>query len=417
VVWAGLALLAGGGPAGAQTTFNEALDAQLDGATTGGGAFEPCVRLVGGDRDPVTGAPIGFGPQLTQICTTIPPGAGAASASSQASSGGGVAPETPVERRLRALRGDEEEAGGAQAAARLDSGVSVFFSADFGDRDREQTAFEDGYGSDLWAVTAGADYPFSESVVGGLAFNYTSWNGDYDTGGGFESNAYGLIGYASIRPADRFFVDAMLGYAWKDFSEDRRRFYTREIVNAGLVPGQAETQVFGGRVDSDRDDGVFSGRVLVGYDHPLQGFTVGPRLALDFAYTDMDGYSEKGTTGLELKYASDSRTSVKSRLGLYGSSAISTGFGVVVPHASADWVHEFADDRRAVSAQFVQDLRSNPTRFSFDTDKPDRNAYELAAGAVLVLPHGVQAFANVRWLTGDEYYDSVVGVLGVRIDM
>jgi outer membrane autotransporter protein len=96
--------------------------------------------------------------------------------------------------------------------------------------------------------------------------------------------------------------------------------------------------------------------------------------------------------------------------------AISTGFGVIVPQLNGNWVHEFADDRRSTSVRFVQDLRSDPTQFSFDTDAPDRNFFEVGAGVVLVLPHGYQAFANIRSIQGNDLIDSTAGSLGVRLE-
>ncbi|MDJ0863224.1 MAG: autotransporter outer membrane beta-barrel domain-containing protein [Gammaproteobacteria bacterium] len=389
-------------------TFNDAINAQLewDGARFG------CARLVGGSpRDtnadsPTFGQPLEFGPELADICGEVRPGPGP---TSNSSAGSGVATVSPtVMRRLRRLGEEEEDAGGgasADAEVGLGSGFSVFLSGDYEDLDRNRTAFEDGYDSDIWGVTLGADYLFGKSVVAGLAFNFKRWDGDFDTGGGFENDYYGAIAYASFLPLERLFIDLSLGYSRIDVSEDRRRFYENE-----------EGTQFGGRVDSDRDDNEFSGLLQLGYDFSLRQFTFGPRLALDWKYTDIDSYTEKGSTGLELKYDDDDETSVQSRVGLQASMAISTRFGVILPQLNADWIHEFSDDRRSTSVQFVQDFRDNPGKFTFQNDSPDENFYELGASIALVLPRGFQAFANVRRIQEHQYFDSTAGTVGVRFD-
>jgi len=95
--------------------------------------------------------------------------------------------------------------------------------------------------------------------------------------------------------------------------------------------------------------------------------------------------------------------------------SISTGFGVLVPQLGVNWIHEYGDNQRSVSAQFAQDLRDNPTKFSFETDKPDRDFFELSAGVSAVLPHNIQAFVNYRILVGHDFYDNQVGTAGLRV--
>ena len=414
---AALVLLASQPQALADVTFNDALDTQLDGVTSSTGVFVPCTRLVATDRNTATGVPIGFGPQLTEICSSIPPaGAGGGVSAGAASAGGGVTASVPVvEQRQRKLREEEkegEDVGGDQEIS-LGSGFSVFFSAEYENLDRDQTAFEDGYDSDVWGLALGADYLVNNLMVAGLALNLNRWDGDYDSGGGFDTDSYGATAFASFLPLKRLFIDVAVGYARNDISEDRRRAYDRVITDTST--GTITPQAFGGRTDADRDDNMWSAVLRLGYDFPINQFTIGPRFALDWRYTDIDGYTEKGNTGLELQYQGDSRTLLQSKLGLQASMAIGTHIGVFVPQVSGNWVHEFADDQRSISAQFVQDLRANPTRFSFDTDNPDRNWWEFGAGVVLVMPRGIQAFLNVQTLQNHKFIDSTAGSAGLRV--
>ena len=157
----------------------------------------------------------------------------------------------------------------------------------------------------------------------------------------------------------------------------------------------------------------------MGYDYPIRQFTIGPRLALNYVSTDFDSYAEKGKngdTGLELKFDKDSRVSFQSKLGMQASMAVSTAFGVVVPQINGNWIHEYSDNQRSISVQFVQDYRDNPAKFSFQTPKPDRDFYEVSAGLLFALPHGIQTFANYRILLGNEYFDSQFATAGIRVE-
>jgi len=405
-------------------TFSDAINAQL--------AFDPnnlgengnplaCARLVGGsprDEDPNSDhidEPLDFGSELALICgeLAVTPPADA----TNSTGGAGASPVSGlVSNRLRAFREEEcqegekqckEKGAGASADAETDlgSGLSVFVSANYQDLDRDTTDFEDGYDSDLWGVTIGTEYVISDTLAAGLALNYTHWDGNFDSGGRFDKNSYGPIVYASFFPREGVFADLVLGYNRIDVSSKRRRTYTAE-----------DGALFGGNVEGDPDDNEFSTSLLVGIDYPIRQFTVGPRLGLDFGYTDLDGYSESGTTGLELNFEADSETSLQSRLGLQGSMAISTTFAVLVPQVRGDWVHEFADDQRSISARFVQDLRDNPTSFGFENEEPDRDFFEINAGIVAVFPHDIQVFVNYWTLQGDKYLDSHAGSVGMRVD-
>ena len=408
-----LAALSGSRSAAAQT-FSDAINAQL--------AFDPaselgCARLVGGSpRDPFTEEPLDFGPELADICGPVRPGSGQ-TPGSNATGGAGASPVSGlVAARLRAFR-DEEcnegekdcEARGAGASADaetdLGSGFSVFASANYQDLDRDGTDYEDGYDSDLWGVLAGAEYMISDTLAAGVALNYTNWDGDFDSGGRFDKDLYGAVVYASFFPREGVFADLVLGYNRTDVSSKRRRNYSNELDDT-----------FGGEISSNPDDNEFSTSLLVGIDYPVRQFTVGPRLGLDFVYTDLDGYSESGSTGLELDFDGDTETSLQSRLGMQASMAISTTFAVFVPQVRGDWVHEYANDQRSISARFVQDFRENPTRFSFENERPDRDFFEINAGIVAVLQHDIQAFANFWTLQGDKFLDSHAGSIGVRMD-
>ena len=348
----------------------------------------------------------GFGANLNAICDFPAAGAGSSTGGTAGASQGSA---TSVLQRLRGAReeeGDEKSGGtGADTSAEMGKGFGVFISGDYEVLDRDRTTFEDGYDSDIFGVTAGGDYVVRDWLVAGLAFNYNNNNGDFDGGGDFDTDTYGPILFASFVPAPAFFADVAVGYAWKDYSVDRAVSFTQA------------NGTFGGTASGDTDGEEVSVRAAAGYDHAIGNITIGPRVGLNFTHTDIDGFTETGSTGLELKFDDQDIDSLQGTVGVQASMAISTGFGVLVPQVNFDWVHEFEDDQRSIDVQFAGDLRAAPTKFSFQEEAPDRDFFELGIGLVAVLPNGLQPFANFRTLLGHSDFDSFSGSLGLRVDM
>jgi len=334
-----------------------------------------------------------FGPQLTQICQ----GGGAASTTGGTVGGetrGGGEEQRSVFRRLRQR----------QAAASADTGgaLSLFGSVDYQNYDKDTTRFETGFDRDTVGGTTGADYLFRNGLVLGTAVSYGHEFGSYDGGGGFDHDAYGILVYGSFVPITSMFVDAVVGYTWKDYSFDRQATFAR--------PGLSTRGPTSGETDGDE----FKIGVNVGYDFLFGRFTVGPRVGVLYRETTIAGFRESGSTGLELAYDNQNVQSLTTTVGVFGSVAISTGFGVIVPQASADYVHEFLDDQRSVGFRLVQDP-SVGRKYLFQTDPPDRDYFNLGVGVSMVLANGFQPFLNFRELVGYRDRSSHTVTLGLRV--
>ena len=224
-------------------------------------------------------------------------------------------------------------------------------------------------------------------------------------GGNFDTDSYGVLAYGSIMPIPAMFLDISLGYTRHNYDLKRPVQY--------VTLGGAQ---FGSNARSDSDGNEFRIQALTGYDHTIGNITVGPRVGVNYSHLSIDDYKERGGGGLALEYDDQTVKSLQTTVGLQGSMAINTSYGVWVPQATADYVHEFENDRRSIDVQFVEDNRANATKFSFNNDKPDRNFFNLGIGTVLVLPNGIQPFVNFRALVGHSQFDNYAGTIGVRIE-
>jgi outer membrane autotransporter protein len=385
-------------------TYNQTIDSLL--------GISDDALCAGLDLDP-PGNVDGLGSELSTICTV--PG-GNATPSGSSSSAGSAASTVQfaaliVQERLRTAREAEGEQGGTGGGASSDTvvdlggGFGVFFSAGYESLNKNNNRFEDGYDSDIVNTTAGVDYKISDWLVAGVAFNYSNFDGSYDNGGGFDTNSYGGLFYASVLPTERSFVDVTLGYARQDYDQKQNVSWNDEFG-----------RTFAGRVKGDYDGNEFSAGFLSGYDFPIDNFTIGPRLGVNWIRVDQDGYDEKGSTGLELAVNSNTQTSVQSSLGFLATAAFSTDFGVLVPQFGASWIHEYAEVHRNVKAHFVQDNRPDPTTFTYKREKPVRDWGDLSLGVSAVLPNGLQPFANFGTMVGNGRFTSYAGTLGMRAD-
>lgn len=276
---------------------------------------------------------------------------------------------------------------------------------------RDVTTFQDGYKSTILGITAGSDYRFNSQTVAGIAMNYANTHGDFKNGGDFNTNSLGFILFGSYLPTDRSFVQITGGYSNNTYSVSR----SAQALILGVAGGP--DRPLSGLPSSSSNGDVFSLNAITGYDQPVGMFTVGPRVGFNYTNTHVGDHTETSGGGLGLKYDDQWINSVQSVLGVQAQAAISTGVGVLVPQVNADYIHEFANSQRFITASFVEDLRANPLKFTFQNEVPVRNYFNVGTGLVAVLPNGLQLFVNFRTMVGNEQFNNYAGTFGLRVEM
>jgi uncharacterized protein with beta-barrel porin domain len=294
----------------------------------------------------------------------------------------------------------------------------VFGSGNFERFDKDVTRFEPGYTSNNGGLTIGGDYRLHPRLLLGAAFNYSRISGKFDhNGGDFDTDSFGALLYSSILPMPRLFVDIVAGYARKHYTVNR----AVSAIGSGpgflglppIFPPLPFPSVIG-NVLSDTDGNEYLAALHFGYDFHLVNVTIGPRGGVDYKYTTLDGFRERGSTGLELVYDPQHQTSLRTSVGAFASIALSTRIGVLVPQGTFEYLHEFDNNQRAIYFRFSEDFGRR--RFRFQTDPPDRDYFQLGGGLIIVLPRGVSPFVNYRALVG--YRDQLSHTVnaGLRVD-
>ena len=384
-------------------TLDEAVITQLE---------NDCVVLNGGPRMFPT-IP-GLGANLSSICPAAPPTSSGGSGSMSAAGGGTGTTQTAIavsQRELTRRRNGEEteepEGSNLDASKDFGNGFAVFLSGQFETLDRDDTRFEGGYDSDIWRVTLGGDFRFTDWLVAGLGFNYDRWNGNFNSGGNFEVDSYGPLIFASLTPVDGVFIDMGASFAHNAYDRQRQVSFSNTLRMVSAT----------GRALAEYDTEKYSAWILTGYDHAIGRFTIGPRVGLNYSHIEIDSITERGQTGLELIFDADRASSLQSVVGLQASAAISTHFGVLVPQFYADWTHEFSNNQRTMTARFAQDFRANPTKFTFQNDRAERNFFHLGANFSMVLANGVQPYVTFKALLDHAFFNNYVASAGVRLEL
>jgi uncharacterized protein YhjY with autotransporter beta-barrel domain len=285
-----------------------------------------------------------------------------------------------IQQRLLRLRceGSDDPACAGAGGASQDSvsyeGLGVFVSADYQHKDKTQTNFEMGFESDSYGPTIGVDYMLGTSGVIGGAFDFAHTDGEFDNDfGDFNTDTFTAIVYGSYYPTDQSFLDLALGFGHKDFETEH-----------------ADPGLSGTLVDSDTTGFEFTADLTGGYDFNFGSVTVGPRAGIHYKRTALDGFTETGDPAAQLfTYEDQVEDSLTGTVGFQASMAFSTGFGVIVPQANAEYVREFLDDRERHTV-----IDGAGAASTFVTDQPDRNHFNLGAGVVVVLPNGISPFLN-----------------------
>lgn len=280
--------------------------------------------------------------------------------------------------------------GGAGDGSLLGGKLGVFVNANIGTGEKDETEREDAFDFDTWALTVGADYRITDSIVLGGAFTYNDLDSDFDEkatvpGGDVEADGWNVAFYGS-HYGDNYYVDGLIGYGQSDYDINRRILYQPgPNPGPGVEPGLRDRTA---RADTDSDD--FTVSLGGGYNFSRGALNYGPFVRLDYLNIEIDGYRETGAEGLNLEVQDQDIDSLQSVLGAEVSYAISRGFGILLPQARLGWVHEFEDDSRDIKAVYIND--PNQIQLVAETDAPDRDYGTLLLGVSAVFQGNLQAF-------------------------
>jgi len=281
--------------------------------------------------------------------------------------------------------------GGSPSMLPSRLGVFANVNGSFGNQD--VTSREPGFDFHTIGLTLGADYRFTDQFVFGLAFAYLRTKLDLDSAAGNSSeNSYSLSAYANYYILEKLYVDAITTFGGNTYHTERNN-----------TDGN-------GTAEGSTDGPQLSVSVGSGYNFNVGPLTVGPSVRVDYVRVHIDGYNETGAGPSNARIGSQTIESVTTNVGGQAMYAISLGWGVLSPFLRTEWVHEFKGDSRGVTATV------GPTSVIVQTNNPDRDYLNLAAGASATFRGGVSAFLDYNVVLGRTNFTSNAFTCGVRIE-
>jgi uncharacterized protein YhjY with autotransporter beta-barrel domain len=219
------------------------------------------------------------------------------------------------------------------------TGFGVFAQGEYERRDRESTALEAGYESDVSGGVVGVDYATTDGILLGGWAGYGSMTADYtganllvgspfgaDTsglsrslspsliadicnlspGGGFNDDGFKFGGFTGAR-FGRGFADVVLQYSHRDYDYQRNVCAIEspsgsEIKKVGegfqTTDGLKIDDIYAGTITGETTLNEWSLSGRAGYDFGNERFLWGPRVSVTYLRSDLDGFTESGRTSV-----------------------------------------------------------------------------------------------------------------------
>ena len=298
----------------------------------------------------------------------------------------------------RQMQGLMEALANGGAASADDTGFSrlgVFVSGRLSRGTRDATDNVDGFKYRITGLTVGTDYRLQDDLIVGGALGYSRSKTDIrNDGGDVDADNYSATLYGTWYQDSGVFVDGSLTYSRGDFDQQRNLNYTLPTQNVTV------DQIF----DASFKGHTFGVAVSGGYEFRQDALTLVPFARLQYLRANINGYQEtvrrpgESGSGLGVEIDKQRFTSFTSALGVQANYAVSQPWGVLMPFASVEWVHEFDKSNDNVTGRFLGDRGGNT--FSFAVDDTDSNYFDLGVGVAAQFTQGTSGFVNYQRIEG-----------------
>jgi outer membrane autotransporter protein len=310
-----------------------------------------------------------------------------------------------------AYRKTRQKGGGASDDEQQpDSALGLFITGDIGSGSKEESELESGLDFNTYGLTLGIDYRINNQFILGSAFGLTDTQSDLDSdAGNLDHQGYSISLYGTYYSLNDYFIDFSTTYGINNFEQERRIAYQ---VNGDTEVNQAFM--------ADYDGDTISLFIGSGYDFNTGAWSVGPRIDLEYLKSNTDEFTEESNqaaasgSGWTTRVESMNRTWLTLKLGGRVSYAHSTDWGVIIPYARLDWLHEFKDDAQTFNAYFTED--SSAQAIQITSDEPDRDYLRLRLGASTQFQNGITGFVDFATLMANSRWSSHNLSLGVRME-
>ena len=275
----------------------------------------------------------------------------------------------------RTLMGRANLAG--PASGEQPQGLTAFLVGDSFSRDVRADDSTDGFEIDGVGATAGVAFNFGIGSTG-IAVNYSRPKANFgaDTAN-TRSRTWQIGGFAGTSSGP-VVAQGYVGYGKDDHDIERR----------GVIDN----------LSADADGSHWLAGAKAGYLMPMGGLRIGPVVALDYASSKVDGYTEEGDAALALNVDSVSAKSMTGSLGAELRAELDAGGARIRPFAAAALEKDLLGDGRTLHfSQTSAPIIVN----SWELEDRSKSAYgRLSGGATATIVNGVMLDVLVSGTVG-----------------
>lgn len=243
-------------------------------------------------------------------------------------------------------------------------------------------------------ITVGTDYRLTPNLLVGLTAAYGHTDATLDparSSATVDSYSPGLyVSYAD----QSWYANVTGSYVHNAYTQSRNIPILGSTANSAPEGNEGVANVDGG------------------YDFHAGALTYGPLAGVQYTHLTVDGYSESGAPFANLTVNEQQSDSLRSRLGGRVSYAFSHHGMTFTPHLEATWQHEFMDQSRAITSQFVG---AGIGSFNVSTPHPSRDFALATAGGTLDINRTVSVFTDYSVQAGQDNYFGQSVQAGVKI--
>lgn len=305
-------------------------------------------------------------------------------------------------------------AGADSSGGLLDNRLGMFVTGTLRQGSQSTSDAEEGFGYQDDGVTVGTDYRFRNSYVLGIAGGYGRSHADFDDADGrLDARHWSASLYGSYF-TDRFHLDWLTGFEHSSLTLERDIHYESSSDSIDCGGGECSTSASGATGSREY---LFS--LAAGKDFNWRAVAFGPSLGVDYKQVRVGGFTESGSSGLDLTYAGMTTDSLLTKLGGYASYALNTRWAVLLPQVQAHYLHEFRNDARSQMVGFAADtLPGASTRlFQVYTDALNRNYFDWRLSLQAQFPFGFAAFIDYGAISGLQLISGHEFDIGLRVEM
>lgn len=317
----------------------------------------------------------------------------------------------PIELIASSYRNTTRRGGGASDDnPLLASRLGVFVTGDISTGKRDETDLESGLDFDTAGITIGADYRITNQFILGGALGFVDSEVELaNSAGDLDTQGYSLSLFGTYYSPQHYFIDFSATVGANDFNQKRNIVY--------VLDGLAEVNQ---KLKADYDGDTLSLFIGSGYDFNRGPWSFGPRADLEYIKSDVDGFTEEASDpladggGWATRIDDTDQRWLTLTLGGKVSYTHSTDWGVLIPYARLDLLHEFENDSQIISAYFVGD--PDPMAISIKSDDPDRDYMRLRFGTSAQFQNGVVGFIDFGTILAHSEWTSNSISAGLRME-